>query len=681
MTVEVNPGTPSTGRLHERRNDPARRRPPRTSTSTNSCGPRRRNARLPAGAAGGRGRRVQGQRQGASRRRSSASTRLARDAAADRPGTATSATRTSRAAIHNFRLLMEAFGDKDKQLADLIQASNAVFADVRARGPERAEHAAAAAGRAEQDRTAGSASSPRPSTWSGRRSTSCSRSPARSAPPRKPRARRSRRPRRSSRTRSARSRAKSCPRSTRSQPEHRRSSPKRSPSSPAASRCSTNSSTSSPTTRARTQAGFLFFLDWDAHNLNSVVSSADAHGALGRTLLYFNCEVLPLLARRREDQPDGQHPRRPAQPADEGGVPERRASSKAQRRRPPRAATAKAPAGGGVFVRARTPAPRSERRADAEMQKRAPTLGNILVIVLFALSCFGLLLFLWESFGGPVPLKPKGYQFTVAFPRALALAEQSDVRISGVDVGHVVALKLGKEGRTVATLEIASQYAPIRADMHAILRQKTLLGETYVQLIPAGPDAGPYLRRRRPARRQPGRTVGHARRHPLAARRRRRARTSRSGSSRSPKGSPAAANRSTPTSPSCSRSSNTPTSWSSILASQEGARDGAGQEHRRRLRRARRTRPPVRRADRQRRAHLPRGRRREPGVRRRVQACCRRSSTTRRWRSKNSTRSPRSPTRSSKNSARPSASCRRCWRPTKPFAPAVQQLPDRRSDR
>jgi phospholipid/cholesterol/gamma-HCH transport system substrate-binding protein len=132
------------------------------------------------------------------------------------------------------------------------------------------------------------------------------------------------------------------------------------------------------------------------------------------------------------------------------------------------------------------------------MQKRAPTLGNILVIVLFALSCFGLLLFLWESFGGPVPLKPKGYQFTVAFPRSLALAEQSDVRISGVDVGHVIALRLGGEGRTIATLELSSKYAPIRANTHAILRQKTLLGETYVQLIPPQAQrrsiaAGPYL--------------------------------------------------------------------------------------------------------------------------------------------------------------------------------------------
>jgi phospholipid/cholesterol/gamma-HCH transport system substrate-binding protein len=130
------------------------------------------------------------------------------------------------------------------------------------------------------------------------------------------------------------------------------------------------------------------------------------------------------------------------------------------------------------------------------MQKRAPTLGNILVIVLFALSCFGLLLFLWESFGGALPLKPKGYRFVVAFPRTLALAEQSDVRISGVDVGHVIKLKLGKDGRSDVTVEIASKYAPIRADTHAILRQKTLLGETYVQLIPKSrtapllPDGG-----------------------------------------------------------------------------------------------------------------------------------------------------------------------------------------------
>lgn len=126
------------------------------------------------------------------------------------------------------------------------------------------------------------------------------------------------------------------------------------------------------------------------------------------------------------------------------------------------------------------------------MQKRAPTLANILVIVLFALSCFGLLLFLWEAFGGPVPLKPKGYRFEVAFPRTLALAEQSDVRISGVNVGKVISLKAGSDGRTHVIIELDSRYAPLSSADHVILRQKTLLGETYVQILP-GPSSAPKV--------------------------------------------------------------------------------------------------------------------------------------------------------------------------------------------
>jgi phospholipid/cholesterol/gamma-HCH transport system substrate-binding protein len=43
------------------------------------------------------------------------------------------------------------------------------------------------------------------------------------------------------------------------------------------------------------QPSFLFYADWAAHNLNSVVSAADAYGPLGRTLVYLNCEVAPLL--------------------------------------------------------------------------------------------------------------------------------------------------------------------------------------------------------------------------------------------------------------------------------------------------------------------------------------------------------------------------------------------------
>src|SRR4051794_4984921 len=111
-------------------------------------------------------------------------------------------------------------------------------------------------------------------------------------------------------------------------------------------------------------------------------------------------------------------------------------------------------------------------------------------MAIFTLSCFGLLLYLWSAFGGPVPLKPHGYRFQTSFNEATQLAQEADVRISGVNVGKVKKLELGSDGLTNATIELDNQYAPIPKDAKAILRQKTLLGETYVELTPGTKSAG-----------------------------------------------------------------------------------------------------------------------------------------------------------------------------------------------
>ena len=117
------------------------------------------------------------------------------------------------------------------------------------------------------------------------------------------------------------------------------------------------------------------------------------------------------------------------------------------------------------------------------MDKNATTPIRVVVISIFALSCFSLLLFLWLSFGGAVPLKPRGYQVEASFPDAVQLAEQADVRSAGVSIGKVQKKKLDPQGnRTLATLEIDREFAPLRSDARAILRQKTLLGETYVEV-------------------------------------------------------------------------------------------------------------------------------------------------------------------------------------------------------
>ena len=127
------------------------------------------------------------------------------------------------------------------------------------------------------------------------------------------------------------------------------------------------------------------------------------------------------------------------------------------------------------------------------MIKRAPTVAQLVVMTAFTLSCIGILLYIWTTFGGSVPLRPEGYRVQVHFPEAARLAEQADVRISGVPVGKVVRKSFDAErGVTDAELEIDSRYAPIPRGTRAILRQKTLLGETYVELS-AGDRSGPKL--------------------------------------------------------------------------------------------------------------------------------------------------------------------------------------------
>jgi phospholipid/cholesterol/gamma-HCH transport system substrate-binding protein len=125
------------------------------------------------------------------------------------------------------------------------------------------------------------------------------------------------------------------------------------------------------------------------------------------------------------------------------------------------------------------------------METRPPTVTRILIALGFALSCFALALFLWIAFGGPIPLRPEGYRVTIPFKQATPqLAVQSDVRISGVSVGKVQSINLSDKGDYAdAVVQVDSADAPIPDDTRAILRAKTLLGETYIELTPGSRSA------------------------------------------------------------------------------------------------------------------------------------------------------------------------------------------------
>jgi virulence factor Mce-like protein len=125
------------------------------------------------------------------------------------------------------------------------------------------------------------------------------------------------------------------------------------------------------------------------------------------------------------------------------------------------------------------------------MIKQTPSIGRLIAMIAFTLSVFAILIFLWLAFGGTVPLKPEGYRFTVHMPEAATLAEEADVRMAGVNIGKVKSKELDKGGaRTIVEVQLDEPYAPIPKDTKAILRQKTLLGETYLELTQGHKSAG-----------------------------------------------------------------------------------------------------------------------------------------------------------------------------------------------
>jgi len=127
------------------------------------------------------------------------------------------------------------------------------------------------------------------------------------------------------------------------------------------------------------------------------------------------------------------------------------------------------------------------------MIKQAPTTGRILAMVSFALSCFAIVLTLWIQFGGSIPLRAQGYRVDVAFPEATGLTKDIEVRAAGIPIGSVVDVAIDERAhRAVATLDLESEYAPLASDARAILRRKTLLGETFVE-IATGTASAPRL--------------------------------------------------------------------------------------------------------------------------------------------------------------------------------------------
>ena len=256
-----------------------------------------------------------------------------------------------KSSIHNFRLLMEALGNKDTQLAALVDSSNAVFATFAQQDQQVQEtlrelpgalkatnkglakattafHVVGPTLKALEPFAKTLAPAERAARPFFEKTTPILAQPGRAAAEKDP-----------------------------ARPQQRlalgaASSAKPSPSSRPASPCSTNSSTSSPTTPAPTRAASCSSSTGPTTTSTAWSPQGDATGALGQTLVYYNCAHVPLLKEVGEVDPTAGeiigllNPPSPAVCASAGA-----ASTPAAKTRPASARAPSSPTASSVRVR------------------------------------------------------------------------------------------------------------------------------------------------------------------------------------------------------------------------------------------------------------------------------------------------------------------------------------------
>lgn len=106
-------------------------------------------------------------------------------------------------------------------------------------------------------------------------------------------------------------------------------------------------------------------------------------------------------------------------------------------------------------------------------------LGVVLVAVAF-------LVFAWSRTAGP---GGASYTLTARFPNVTGVNVGTDVRVSGLKVGEVTAQRLDPDTyEAVVTLKVSDRLR-LPADTSAAITSESLLGGSYVALLPGGDSA------------------------------------------------------------------------------------------------------------------------------------------------------------------------------------------------
>jgi virulence factor Mce-like protein len=125
--------------------------------------------------------------------------------------------------------------------------------------------------------------------------------------------------------------------------------------------------------------------------------------------------------------------------------------------------------------------------------KTANPLPKIIVLGLIALGAGMILSYFYVTAGGRLPLSGHLYTVTARIQDPQGLLKHADVRAAGVKVGTVSDIANETIGQsTIADVQMAlnDNYKPIYNDATVLIRQKTLVGENYVEVTRGHPSAG-----------------------------------------------------------------------------------------------------------------------------------------------------------------------------------------------
>ncbi|MGH8993438.1 MAG: MlaD family protein [Acidimicrobiia bacterium] len=104
--------------------------------------------------------------------------------------------------------------------------------------------------------------------------------------------------------------------------------------------------------------------------------------------------------------------------------------------------------------------------------------ATVAAFVAFMALIFGVL---WVNFGGNIPGVTGGYRVTAVLADTQNLVYDSEVRIAGVPVGKIRDLRRTPDGVEVG-MEVRGEAVPLHEGATVVLRAKTLIEETYLEV-------------------------------------------------------------------------------------------------------------------------------------------------------------------------------------------------------